>query len=323
MTTTPLNGEGAILNLHFNPLKIGTSTLIISDFLYNTDTITDTQNGIVTIIGKYGDIDTNGYVQAYDAALALQYSVGLDPLPLSDPAPWENWRVIVGNVDGVDSITANDASLILQHSTGLISTFPVEGVKSIENPIAAITITQDNDELVFTSSGDLYGLNIYSTNGTFVTMNTPAISAQNMLSAFNINGTTYNVGLCTAYSPSDNTEILRIPLECTNNEELTFNMIVNKNLVTITFTVDCSIVGINKPTENEVNIYPNPANEKIEIEGLQAGQVEIINFQGKVVKNINLTMDITTIDISKLSSGVYSMRIKTDDGIIVKKLIKQ
>src|SRR5690554_3588918 len=111
-----------ILNLQFNPLQMGESELIISDFLYNTYSITDIQNGTVTIIGKYGDIDANDYVQAYDAALALQYSVGLDPLPLTDPLPWENWRVIIGNVDGVGDITANDASLILQHSASIIST---------------------------------------------------------------------------------------------------------------------------------------------------------------------------------------------------------
>jgi len=323
MTTTPLSGEGAILNLQFNPLQIDTSELIISDFLYNTDTITDTQNGVVTIIGDYGDIDTNSYVQAYDAALALQYSVGLDPLPITDPTPWENWRVIVGNVDGVDTITANDASLILQHSAGLISTFPVEGSKSLEDPIADITITQDNDELVFTSTGDLFGLNIYSTNGTAVTMNNPTVSDPNMLSALNINGTTYNVGLCTAYTPSDNTEIMRIPLTCSGNEELTFNMIVNKNISVKSYTVDCSLVGITEATEKEVNIYPNPANETIIIDGLQAGKIEIINLQGQVIKNIDVSNEKTSIDISKLSGGVYTMKIKTNEGIIVKKLIKQ
>jgi hypothetical protein len=312
-----------ILNLQFNPLQMGESELIISDFLYNTYSITDIQNGTVTIIGKYGDIDANDYVQAYDAALALQYSVGLDPLPLTDPLPWENWRVIIGNVDGVGDITANDASLILQHSASIISTFPVEGAKSLEEPIAEITITQDNDELVFTSSGDLYGLNIYSTNGTFVTMNTPTVLDQNMLSVFNINETNYNVGLCTAYSPSDNTEILRIPLECTDNEELIFNMIVNKSAITKSFTVDCSLLGISESIEEKLNVYPNPANDKIEIEGLQAGQIEIINLQGQIIKKINLTDEKTTIDISELSVGLYSIRIKTADGIIVKKLIKQ
>lgn len=71
------------------------------------------------------------------------------------------------------------------------------------------------------------------------------------------------------------------------------------------------------------NIYPNPANDKIEIEGLQVGQIEIINLQGQVIKNINLTRERTTINISKLTGGVYTMRIKTNDGIIVKKLVKQ
>jgi len=71
------------------------------------------------------------------------------------------------------------------------------------------------------------------------------------------------------------------------------------------------------------SIYPNPANATINIAGLQAGQVEIMNLQGQVIKNISLTGEKTTIDISKLSSGVYMMRIKTKDGIVTKKLIKE
>ncbi len=322
MTSTPLIGTGSILNLQFNPLSLGTSPLTITNFLYNTDTIANITNGSITTIGMYGDIDTNGYVQAYDAALALQYSVGIDPLPLSDPRPWENWRIIIGNVDGADTITANDASLILQHSAGLITQFPVEGLKSFENPIADVTITQDNNELVLTSTGELYGLNINSINGSNVTLGTPTVLDPNIMSANNITGNTYNIGLCTAYAPNDNTDIMRIPFTCTAPETLTFNMIINKNAVIKTFAVSCT-VGIMDNVGQTVNIYPNPANDKIEVIGLSNGTLDIINAQGQTIKTLNISNTKTTIDISKLSGGVYTLQIKTEKGIIVKKLIKQ
>ena len=77
-----------------------------------------------------------------------------------------------------------------------------------------------------------------------------------------------------------------------------------------------------KAVEN-VNIYPNPASENIIIEGLQIGQVEIINLQGQVVKNIDILDPKTDIDISKLTDGVYMIKVKMEDGIFVRKLLKQ
>ena len=110
----------------------------------------------------FGDIDTNTVVQAYDAALALQYSVGLNPLPTMDPLPWSSWRLAVANVDTVGNVTANDASLILQHSAKLISTFPADAKKrGGDAPVANVTVTQEGNQLVFRATGALYAFNVY------------------------------------------------------------------------------------------------------------------------------------------------------------------
>lgn len=73
----------------------------------------------------------------------------------------------------------------------------------------------------------------------------------------------------------------------------------------------------------QIKIYPNPANDKIVIEGLQNSIIEIINIKGQVVKIVNVSTTKTTIDLTKLMDGVYTMKIKSDNGIIVKKLIKE
>ena len=322
MTSTPLIGTGNLLKLKFQPLQFGTSQLAISNFLYNTDTITNTHNGNYTAIGMYGDIDTNGHVQAYDAALDLQYSVGLDPLPTSAPRPWADWRYIVANVDGSDTISANDASLILQYSAGVISSFPV-GLKSLENPIADITITQGNNELIITSTGELYGLNIFTTNGTNVTLETPTSIDANMLSAFNIAGSTYNVGLCTAYTPADNTTIMKIPFTCTVSDTLTFNMFINKNTVVKKIFVDKSL-GINENNKQVVNIYPNPVKDNLTL-GTNSNteqRLEIINLFGQTVYSIYINKK-ATINTSALANGVYILKLSSDKETVVKKFVKE
>ncbi len=84
------------------------------------------------------DVDDDGVILAYDAALTLQYSVGIDPMPILDPLPWEPWRDSTANVDGAGDITAFDAGMILQYSAGIISEFSSEALKSA--PVAAVTI---------------------------------------------------------------------------------------------------------------------------------------------------------------------------------------
>lgn len=89
-----------------------------------------------------------------------------------------------------------------------------------------------------------------------------------------------------------------------------------------TFSVQITTcTGFDEIANNEISIYPNPANDKITIIGLQIRKVEIIDFTGKLIKNNKVFGNQTSIDISKLSSGVYSIRIKTDEGTIMKKLI--
>jgi hypothetical protein len=74
----------------------------------------------------YGDIDENGNVESYDAALLLQYVVGLDPLPELDPLPWDMARLTAADVDGSGELDSYDASLIMQYFVNLIEIFPVE-----------------------------------------------------------------------------------------------------------------------------------------------------------------------------------------------------
>jgi Peptidase family C25/Propeptide_C25 len=73
----------------------------------------------------YGDVDANGLVEAFDASIALQYFVGIDPGAVA-PLPWEEWRVTRSDVDGNGTVEAYDGSLILQYFVGIIDEFPVE-----------------------------------------------------------------------------------------------------------------------------------------------------------------------------------------------------
>ena len=94
----------------------------------------NTQGGAVTIsatnqvIDPWGDADSNGQVQAFDAAQILLHVLfpHLDPL-----------EILASNVDDKTvtfGITPFDASLVLQKRVGLINTFPVQDPTSENHP---------------------------------------------------------------------------------------------------------------------------------------------------------------------------------------------
>lgn len=63
-----------------------------------------------------------------------------------------------------------------------------------------------------------------------------------------------------------------------------------------------------------INVYPNPFNEEIRIEASNKVQVAIVDITGKVVIPHTTESIITT---SQLASGMYFMKIFTEDGTLI------
>ncbi len=76
---------------------------------------------------------------------------------------------------------------------------------------------------------------------------------------------------------------------------------------------------------NAVKLYPNPASKNfmISFEGvnIRANKAEIINVMGQKVAEQNISSTTTEMSLQNLKSGLYYVRIQSDKGTIVKKLI--
>ncbi|MCL9807450.1 T9SS type A sorting domain-containing protein [Flavobacterium amniphilum] len=91
---------------------------------------------------------------------------------------------------------------------------------------------------------------------------------------------------------------------------------------------DCNL-GIDDPVlkDNLVKIYPNPANAILQLEivnGLTITDYCILDQSGKELMKNEIAGDTNRkqIDVTQLSNGFYFLKIKTDDGEIIKKFIK-
>ena len=81
--------------------------------------------------------------------------------------------------------------------------------------------------------------------------------------------------------------------------------------------------GIKSIVANtEVAVYPNPATDHIIVEGLNGGELSIMNISGSVVIRQNIVADKTIIDVSKLPPGVYVLKTLSSTNATTAKFTK-
>jgi hypothetical protein len=87
-----------------------------------------------------------------------------------------------------------------------------------------------------------------------------------------------------------------------------------------------SIDQVNFSSELILEIYPSPANEKLNIVIQNSTDenklIEIYNAQGKLCYTIKSSQNLTEIDVTTWSSGIYTVFLKHKNGIIQKKFAK-
>ena len=79
-------------------------------------------------------------------------------------------------------------------------------------------------------------------------------------------------------------------------------------------------VGIADAENNNVSVYPNPANNVINVNSTSnISNVEIYTITGQKVGDFTANSNHTAISTSNLTNGLYLMRIHTENGVINKK----
>jgi len=97
----------------------------------------------------------------------------------------------------------------------------------------------------------------------------------------------------------------------------------NTAVCSYTITVN-TYVGIDDIAGNEISVYPNPTNGIFNIETSKKPlNIEITDITGKSIYSSNSTNNNAEIDLSNKASGVYLIKIRTENGIISEKIIKQ
>ena len=73
-------------------------------------------------------------------------------------------------------------------------------------------------------------------------------------------------------------------------------------------------------TQNEIAVYPNPSMGDFTIVGDGINLVSVVSFEGKLLKTIEVNGN--ECHINGLPNGVFVLKIDTDQGVIVNKIVK-
>jgi len=103
--------------------------------------------------------------------------------------------------------------------------------------------------------------------------------------------------------------------------------IIQNNCITDTIITQIysSVTGLNNNNLNNFAIYPNPANIYVQIKSnLKVKSIGIYDIYGRNIKILSGFKCISgLINIKFLPKGIYFIKLKTNQGILVKKFIKQ
>ena len=98
---------------------------------------------------------------------------------------------------------------------------------------------------------------------------------------------------------------------------------VKEHYITVTLKTAISEQNLS----SKIEIYPNPANGELRIENgeLRMDKIEIFDVYGRKLSSHHLisTSSHHLINISHLSAGVYVVRISTEEGVVMKKIVKK
>jgi len=109
----------------------------------------------------------------------------------------------------------------------------------------------------------------------------------------------------------------------------TLSNVVGEQVDQCTFDIEIlNFVGINEPQLDKFSISPNPSNGcfSIEYSNYQENELyelSITDIRGKRIQEIYLDAPVSIINISGQAAGIYFVKLRTNNGVVLKRVLKR
>ena len=100
----------------------------------------------------------------------------------------------------------------------------------------------------------------------------------------------------------------------------------NQSDWTTSATAHTTNVGISNWMENSVKVFPNPANDFVNVQCTMhnvqmSADLHVFDVYGKLVQTVPMTGETTAINVSSLADGMYFVRVTTEAGAVAKTFV--
>ena len=113
--------------------------------------------------------------------------------------------------------------------------------------------------------------------------------------------------------PAQGSTEVHVRLRSGNNLGLGQGEVIRSFRVVGATSVERNDFGESSLAKDSIRIYPNPAQDVLRFDSIEAGRVLIYDTTGRVVLSQDVVVGISSIDISTLATGLYLVRL--GDGI--------
>jgi hypothetical protein len=117
----------------------------------------------------------------------------------------------------------------------------------------------------------------------------------------------YHYKVVAAYNVGNDDECISIPANVENSE--------------VTFVLDVDMTdGVSEKDTDAISIYPNPAKDKLNVNGENIQSISMFNMVGQVVYHSENADSSQTIELGGMPAGIYIVKVVTADNEIVKRI---
>ena len=84
-------------------------------------------------------------------------------------------------------------------------------------------------------------------------------------------------------------------------------------------------VSIEEPTtqDDALVVYPNPVSDQLTLQGEGLRHASLISITGATVFDSDITGDGFVIDMESMPQGLYLLKVLSDEGVKVEKVVKR
>lgn len=174
--------------------------------------------------------------------------------------------------------------------------------------------TSGNVETIANVPGTQINQIVYSNNYVFI----PSPNLRKIYRVNTINGTVEHFAGSGGSSTTDGDLLeaeFNFPNSCTINASGDILYILDGQVGLIR-AIDLSTLGVSDLNPVTFKLYPNPAQNRINLEGnlTDIDRIQLYNSSGTFIKEIPVNDQLSFIDTSSLSSGTYLIVVNTNQG---------